>query len=79
MACANISQLLGNKFIWCLNLDRLSPVKGESHKLSKYHEETAKKKEFALKKLAQTVSFHVNRRHEVFCCFIFNNGFELHA
>ena len=42
----------------------LSPIKGKSHKLSWYHEETVKKKEFALKNLAQTVLFHVNRRHE---------------
>ena len=42
----------------------LSPIKGKSHKLSWYHEETVKKNEFALKNLAQTVLFHVNRRHE---------------
>ena len=43
----------------------LSPIKGKSHKLSWYHEEIVKKKkEFALKNLAQTVLFHVNQRHE---------------
>ena len=31
--CANILQLLGNKFIRCLHLDRLSPVKGKSRQL----------------------------------------------
>ena len=62
-------------------LNRL--VKGKSNKLGYYHEEKVNN-EFALKKLAYTVPFLINRRHtgsllSLFFVFIFSDDFELHA